>query len=247
MKKFCLIFIFLLCVFNGFAQKNNVVEQIQKGDLTLLDAEIRISDFELAQMDNTELRLLRNMIYAKYGHSFNSKDLIKFFSQFDWYVPVKKVDDSEFTEKEQWLIKRIKTFESRNENLVAAKFGDEIIGLWHASPIMPDTWGDRFLIYPDNRIEFLISYFIKDSEIKEYLGNYEIKGNVLIFNINKTVGKEYIETLTSPLILKYPITNVTEVSFFDGTLIRQMLKIGSYEYFLYSNNVNTMGDWARKY
>lgn len=69
MKKFCLIFVFLLCVFNAFAQNNSVVEQTQKGDLTLLDAEIRISDFELAQMDNTELRLLRNMIYAKYGHS----------------------------------------------------------------------------------------------------------------------------------------------------------------------------------
>ena len=96
MKKFCIIFIFFICAFNCFAQKNTVAERVQKGDLSLLDADFGISDFELAQMDNTELRLLRNMVYAKHGHSFNSKDLKDFFSQFKWYVPATKVKDSEF-------------------------------------------------------------------------------------------------------------------------------------------------------
>jgi len=34
-----------------------------------------------------ELRLLKNSVYAQYGYAFKSKDLLDYFSQFDWYLP----------------------------------------------------------------------------------------------------------------------------------------------------------------
>lgn len=247
MKKLFGILVFFLCIGTCFAQKFNEADRLQKGDLTLLDENTYISDFALARMDNAELRLLRNMIYAKHGHTFNSKDLQKFFSQFKWYVPNKKVSDSEFSKTESYLIKRIQSFELRNENQLTLKFGNEIIGLWHQSPVMPDTWCDRFLIYPNNKIEFLISYFKENPEVSEYLGYYEIKGNVLIFFVNKVVSNKKTELLDDPLVFKFPITKVQTVVFGNGELVREMIQIGGFEYFLYDNNPETMGEWARSY
>lgn len=249
MKKLFVISILFLCCINSFAQKFDESQRINKGDLTLLDS--TISDLALAEMDNSQLRILRNMIFAKYGHTFNSEDLKVFFSQFGWYKPGKKVSESEFTENEKHLLDSIKIFETRNENSSTIKFGNEIIGLWHETPVMPDTWCDRFLIYPDQKIEFLISYFTinysDDVDVHEYLGNYEIKGNVLTFVVNKLVkGKETI-SLNTPLIFKFPILPIEEAVFGNGELIRQMIQIGSKKYYLYSDNPKTIGDWGRQW
>lgn len=40
---------------------------------------------ELSALDKSQLRLLRNAIYAQYGYVFNSQDLQEFYSQFEWY------------------------------------------------------------------------------------------------------------------------------------------------------------------
>lgn len=247
MKKLFGIIVLFLCIGNCFAQKFNEVERLEKCDLTLLNDDTLISDFALARMNNTELRLLRNMIYAKYGHSFNSKDLQDYFSQFEWYIPNKKVTDSELSKSEQNLINRIQIFESKNEKLSNLKFGNELIGLWHITPVMPDTWCDRFLIYPDNRIEFLVDNFDEESEVREYLGFYEIKGNVLIFFVNKLVTNVNVDLLDEPLVFKFPITKVQTVTFGNGELVREMIQIGGYKYYLYDDNSEIMGEKARRY
>ena len=66
--------------------------------------------------------------------------------------------------------------------------------------------------------------------------DYEIKGNVIIFNVDRIVQKNATVKLSETLQFKFPITPVSEVSFMDGKLTRQMLKIGSYEYYLYYND-----------
>ena len=247
MKKLFIVFVLFLCCFNCFAQKFDESARIQKGDITLLDSQL--SDLALAKMDNSELRILRNMIFAKYGHTFNSDDLKVFFSQFEWYKPGRKVSETEFTENEKYLLERIKIFETRNENSKTIKFGNEIIGLWHDTPVMPDTWSGRILIYPNKRIEFLLSYFVTEYEdgISEYLGNYEIKGNVIICTVTKVVKNKETVVLKSPLVLKFPITSIEEVVFGNGVLVRQMIKIGSIEYYLYDNDTENMGERSRQY
>ncbi|MFT6503646.1 MAG: hypothetical protein ACJASQ_003784 [Crocinitomicaceae bacterium] len=44
----------------------------------------KLSDEE--EYSKSELRLIRNGIYAEYGYAFNSKALTDFFNQFGWYV-----------------------------------------------------------------------------------------------------------------------------------------------------------------
>lgn len=53
--------------------------------LWLSEREVTYSD--IAGLDKSELRILRNAIYAMHGHTFKSKDLQEYFGQFSWYEP----------------------------------------------------------------------------------------------------------------------------------------------------------------
>ena len=46
-----------------------------------------LSDSDLRGLSKSELRILRNTIYARHGRKFKSKDLANYFKMFDWYVP----------------------------------------------------------------------------------------------------------------------------------------------------------------
>lgn len=233
-KRSKIILFLVLCFGKVFSQETNISNRIQSGDLTLFTEEI--SDLELSKMTNSELRLLRNMIYAKYGHIFNSEDLNQLYSNFNWYNPNKKVSDSQLTKVEFDLVKRITIFETRQETEPSINFGKEIIGIWHITPIMPSTWLDRFVISSDNKIEFLIDNFQKNPKISEYLGHYEIKGNTLIFYVEKLITKKETIELKEIQLLKFPITPVSEVTLMNGELTRKRIQIGSHEYFLFFGN-----------
>ncbi|MCX2679284.1 YARHG domain-containing protein [Galbibacter sp. EGI 63066] len=57
----------------------------------------------------SQLRLLRNTIYARYGYDFDSPDLKEYFSQFAWYMPDPnlKMEDIKLTEKEKAFVEKI--------------------------------------------------------------------------------------------------------------------------------------------
>lgn len=46
-----------------------------------------LNNDQLKYLDKTELMLLRNEIFARHGYIFKREDLIKYFSQFNWYNP----------------------------------------------------------------------------------------------------------------------------------------------------------------
>ncbi len=242
-KKILIIVVFHIFLVNIFSQSFNVLERIQNGDTSLCSE--KITDIELAKLNNSELRLLRNMVYAKYGHIFQSEDLQAFYSNFKWYKPSKKVLDSQLSKAELDLVERCTVFERRKETEPALKFGKEITGIWHASPIMPDTWLDRFVIEPDNKIAFLLDYFQENPEVSEYLGHYEIKGNTLLFYVDELLKGDKKCEPAEGLILKFPITAVYEVSFMNGELIRQAIKIGSHEYYLFQGDPRRGQNWRK--
>lgn len=230
MKKVIFLFAIILSVNLIFAQEFNESKRILTGDLSLISEDL--SDLALASLENSELRLLRNMIYAKYGHTFDSEDLSAFYSKFDWYKAQKKISDSRLNANERKLVQRLLIFETRNESEPSLNFGNEIIGVWHVSAIMPDTWLDRFVIGTDKKMEFLVSYFEKNPEISEYLGHYSIKGNTLFFYVDTLVKQGKKLELKEPLLFKFPVTSISEVEFMNGELKRQMITIGSYNYYL---------------
>lgn len=54
----------------------------------------RLTDADVSGMPKSELRILRNTIYARHGYIFKSADLREHFSKFNWYVPsTSAVDD----------------------------------------------------------------------------------------------------------------------------------------------------------
>lgn len=61
----------------------------------IVPKDIKIDSAEYLGYDLKSLRILRNSIFAQYGHIFKSEDLSQYFSQFDWYEPISKnVNDS---------------------------------------------------------------------------------------------------------------------------------------------------------
>lgn len=57
----------------------------------------------------TDLKIMRNTVYAQYGYSFNSKDMQDYFSQFEWYIPDPNLtmEQIKLTEREKKFIDEI--------------------------------------------------------------------------------------------------------------------------------------------
>jgi hypothetical protein len=82
MKKIIFVFFFVLAV-NALYSDNYLNEVVYNGNLTPLDN--LIEAHQLVNFKKFELRILRNMIYAKYNYSFRDNYLREHFSQFSWY------------------------------------------------------------------------------------------------------------------------------------------------------------------
>lgn len=74
----------------------------------------RLREYYLPSLNKSQLRILRNTIYAYYGYLFASKDLRVFFNnRMKWYKPVDNFDESLIAEPHREFIKLIKEFESK--------------------------------------------------------------------------------------------------------------------------------------
>lgn len=81
-------------------------------DYTDLVMNYRLSGSDLAGYNKTELRLMRNTIYARHGYIFKSADLRAHFSRFSWYVPqYREIPLNYLSELERHNIELIKSYE----------------------------------------------------------------------------------------------------------------------------------------
>jgi len=66
-----------------------------------------------SRLGEYELKILRNIIYARYGYVFKSEDMQNYFSQFEWYIPDPNLvmEEIRLTEKEEELIEVIRNRE----------------------------------------------------------------------------------------------------------------------------------------
>lgn len=240
-------------------------KKIILGNIDLLSE--TISDFDLAILSNSDLRILRNMIYAKYGNIFSSSDLTNYYSNFAWYKPFKKVKDSDLTEEELKLIERIKIFETRDENKKNVNL-KSMEGIWQDYFIMADGWSNRFVFYSDNKLDFLYSQMRYIPLAKEMIGTYEIKGNVLIFNVKEIIYNSYTPkydtigfydiweipdnrntvTFKNPLEFKFPIKNFELNKTWkqrnystneDVEFTKDYIELGSFSYYKMSTDPNS--------
>lgn len=71
------------------------------------DSEYPKIDIETYNMSKKDLRLLRNIFYAKHGYIFKSEDLKNIFESFEWYKPNTKFTEDEFLDYEKIVIEKI--------------------------------------------------------------------------------------------------------------------------------------------
>ena len=152
--------------------RNGIIEEIEKPYL---------SDLQLAALSKTELKLFRNMFYAKKGYIFSDEDLTKFFNQFEWYKPKSK--QVTFTDLETTAINRIKIFE--NEASAAYDYADKNI-TWEAWNGGANERGPLFKLNKDYTFEYIPGQTI--NRLKKLQGKWSIENNHLILQVETEVA-----------------------------------------------------------
>lgn len=173
---------------------DNALRIIYGGEIGLLDK--RLDELNLASLTKKQLRLLRNMIYAKHGYSFKSEDLQNHMKHFDWYKPSDKfyeglLNDIDVENKENIL-------KYENGDGVSNIRKEDLYGIWQKGMMMMASGWSRRFEFDENKFSF---YFSEMNSLKRIIaihGNYEIKNSRLILYVNKEevltggeLGKEY--------------------------------------------------------
>lgn len=82
------------------------------GDYSDIACHTWLTPDDVYYLSATELRILRNTIYARHGRRFKDAKLRRYFSQFDWYYPTRnEISPSELSETEKHNISLIQSFE----------------------------------------------------------------------------------------------------------------------------------------
>ena len=182
---------------------------ITENDLSILDNIIERR--ELWDLSQSELRILRNTIYAKYGYIFQSVDLQIYFRQFAWYSAVNTNVDNYLSEIDKENIFRIQQREKSFEDLLAyqekilswielkdishntSKITMSGIILYQNPSLFPETperltypveIEDGFFDYRTTAFCFAAGRFLSPAEsdrIKQ-INNYDNLNNAIIFN-----------------------------------------------------------------
>jgi hypothetical protein len=69
----------------------------------------------VSELSKADIYIMRNSIYARHGYSFKKKDLINYFDNQDWYIPVHANIATDLTEIEKQNIKLLLSFEEHAE------------------------------------------------------------------------------------------------------------------------------------
>ena len=77
-----------------------------------------ISESKLKFYSTTQLRYLRNLMFAAYGHTFKSDDINQWLKKYcsDWYTPKGTVTEKQFNENEKKNLALIQQEEARRNN-----------------------------------------------------------------------------------------------------------------------------------
>lgn len=99
---------------NDMGEKK-VTEKNEDDFVYILDESDRefVSDYDLENMGPQQLTYARNEIYARHGYIFQSKELVEYFSQKDWYHPDPEFDESVFNEYEKYNSRYILNYQKQ--------------------------------------------------------------------------------------------------------------------------------------
>jgi hypothetical protein len=228
------------------AKDEDYQEKILSGEKDLLDTPLDI--FKLSRLDNNNLGLLKNMIYARHGYIFGYADLNIFFKRFDWYTPVSNNVDNYLTFIDKANIKSIEAFENRNENIPNITWPYSRVGVWFEGVIPASGWADSLVIHSNNKLEFHYSQmsqmreiepqFKKEAPYSGMAGIYSIKGNVLEFRVDEIIlpgdGNRYLK---NPIIYKFPVSNIVVIEN-SGNSKTEIITLGGIDFYKFTDDIN---------
>lgn len=133
---------------------------VYNGNIDLLNSLLVFGHLDviaLGTLDDNELKLLRNSIYAKYNYRFRSTDLSDHFGKFQWYKPQYDNVDARLTDLEKSVVDQIKFYEGARAAMNGGKIS--LVGRWEefnggadqtASSIDIKSDGSFIFAYGDN-------------------------------------------------------------------------------------------------
>ncbi len=185
----------------SYEQLNNdsAIKAIYNG--VLEELELVFPDDNLAILNAHELRLLRNMIYAQHMYVFRSTELKEWFSKFEWYEPL----DNDVTDYITWVdsmnIERIKLFESAHKKTQVVDIDyDQLIGIWHISPMVAAGYGKLIYFYPDHTFKITGNQMDWGNRLSSISGTWSIEVNALVLEVSEKCvlnGGEIVEGYAS--------------------------------------------------
>jgi hypothetical protein len=144
------------------------------------------SDDNLAILDRSELRFLRNMIYAQYGYAFKSQDLLQWFSDFEWYEPLDRDVDDCLTLVDSINIQRIMIFESIYKEKQQLDINEtDLIGIWHVSPMVAAGYGELIYFFPDHTFKITANQMDWGNRLSSVSGTWSLQANRLILDVTE--------------------------------------------------------------
>ena len=210
--------------------RNGIIEEIEKPYL---------NDLQLGALTKTELKLFRNLFYAKKGYIFNDEELTKYFKQFPWYKPQSK--NISFTDLENTAINRIRIFEA--DSTSKYEFGNENI-IWEVWNGGANERGPLLKLNRDSSFEYTTGQTI--NRLKKVKGNWSISNNKIIliveseeaifggydnydtFQNGTSVKIQYIE----PVKITLPINESESYKKYNLNWTDKWLMIGSSDYYI---------------
>ena len=213
----------------------------------------------ISELNQQELRLLRNFVFARHGYSFNSDDLQEYFEKFEWYNAKNDNVNDQLNYADKRNIEIIREFESMDISQPPNISTKEMTGLWHASLITPSGMDLVFQFYGDGTYTYRYSEMRQLPMIDCFSGSYELEGNTIKLTINQTTIYEHSEdtnfsgafgyqwnksekvTLETDYILRLPIGPIQSVQqvfsnekrYPSEMADREVLTIGNVKFFKY--------------
>lgn len=215
---------------------------IRNGDISAIEKPY-LNDLQLGALSKTELKLFRNMFYAKKGYQFSDEELEKYFRQFDWYKPITK--NVAFTDLEQAAINKIKIFESESTVKYDYQNRDITWEEWYGGA---DQRGsllklnrDKTFIYKPaetlNRLKYLYGkWSISNNKIvlsveseKVLFGGYIAEHPNTPYIDKATVG---VITFEKPIKITLPLNESEVYKQYNFNWGEKWIKIGSADYYI---------------
>lgn len=110
-----------------------------------------LTELSMAKLQNKslgELRIIRNEIFARKGYIFNSEDLQKHFSVFDWYEPKYANVDSLLTDLDKKNIQTVLELENKKRNEIERSIiqvSEKELAQYRNAYDLAEKWDKQFM------------------------------------------------------------------------------------------------------